>query len=259
METNVKFDFHGKNFVVVGASSGMGRQIALELAEAGAGVLAIARNQERLEKLQQEYPELITTAQIDVMSAKTEDWKGCLSDFAKAHGKISGGVYTAGINKPTPLQMYSEETARAIFETSFWGMVHFLQAATRIRVAEKGSSYVVFSSLAAHCGNRGGFAYSCAKASVQMAARVFAREIVRDGHRINSISPGWVKTPLTADEALANERMEAAFNSPLCLGMGNPEDVSGTVLFLLSNRGKWFTGSDILVDGGALYSGDIGG
>lgn len=259
METNLKFDFRGKNFVVVGASSGMGKQISMELAEAGATVLAIARNEGRLEELRQAYPEQIFVARLDVMSAAPEDWKSCLSEFAKSQGKISGGVYTAGINKPTPLQMYSEETARAIFETSFWGMVHFLQAATRLRVAEKGSSYVVFSSIAAHCGNRGGFAYSCAKASVQMAARVFSREIVREGHRINSISPGWVRTPLTADEVLANEKMEAAFNSPNCLGMGNPEDVSGTVLFLLSDRSKWMTGSDIVLDGGALYSGDIGG
>ena len=258
METNVKFDFHGKNFVVVGASSGMGRQIALELAEAGAGVLAIARNQERLEKLQQEYPEFITTAQIDVMTAKTEEWKSCLSNFAKTHGKISGGVYTAGIDKPTPLLMYNEETARAIFETSFWGMVHFLQTATKVRVAEKGSSYVVFSSIAAHSGNRGGFAYSCAKASVKMAARVFAREIARDGHRINSISPGWVKTPLTDEKSREIDNAATIFDNPNCLGVGNPDDISGTVLFLLSERGKWFTGSDIVVDGGALYGLGVG-
>ena len=95
----VTFDFGRKNFVVVGASSGIGRQVALELSKSGANVLAIGRNLERLDALRQaspvsliKHPPRIFTEQLDVTLATADEWSAVLENFTSAVGKINGGV-----------------------------------------------------------------------------------------------------------------------------------------------------------------------
>ncbi len=254
---DVQFHFKDRNFVVVGASSGMGRQIALDLAESGAHVLAAARNKERLEKVRLQYPEQIRTASLDVLSADSTSWDSVLSLFVEEFGKIHGGVYTAGISGMTPLRLYDEEAGRRIVDTSFWGMTRFIQSLSKKKYVSKGASFVVFSSTAAYCGNKGQFAYSATKGAVQTAVRSIAKEICRDQHRINSISPGWVESDMTKDsiEELGNIRPSETFDH-YRLGLGKPEDVSGMVLFLLSDAARWITGTDVVVDGGSLLGMD---
>lgn len=250
---DVQFHFENKNFVVVGASSGMGRQIALDLAEAGAHVLAVARNEERLSEVQKAFPELILVQSLDVLKAGSEDWDHVLGDFVGSHGKLHGGVYTAGITGMTALRMYDEEFAHRILDTSFFGMVRFIQGMAKKKHAEKGSSYVVFSSTAAHYGNRGQFAYSGAKGAVYTAVRSLAKELYRDKHRINSISPGWVETDmsLSSRDEIGAGRVKEIYDS-YPLGVGKPEDVSPMVQFLLSDAARWITGTDVVIDGGSL-------
>lgn len=251
--TDVKFDFSGKNFVVVGASSGMGWQIAIDLATAGANVLAIARNKERLEKLQAECPGKIVIFSLDVISANSEEWDACIGDFVRVYGKISGGVYTAGITGVSPLKGFNEKLAHDIMDTSFWGMINFIHAGVRKKYANTGASYVVFSSTAGHQGSKGMFAYSAAKAAVKTAVQSIAEEIAQTGKRINSISPGWVNTHMTLDSVQNNtEAIPQHVLKRHYLGLGEPTDVSGTALFLLSDASRWITGTDILVDGGYL-------
>ncbi|MDY6267936.1 MAG: SDR family NAD(P)-dependent oxidoreductase [Selenomonadaceae bacterium] len=117
----VEFDFSGRNYIVVGASSGIGREIAWELAEAGAHVLGVARNKERLQALSARFPECIRTAQIDVRAADAATWNGVLAPFVEAHGKLHGGVYTAGITGVTPLKVFDKKTATNIMDTSLLG------------------------------------------------------------------------------------------------------------------------------------------
>ena len=250
---DVQFDFKNKNYVVVGASSGMGKQIALDLAESGAHVLAVARSEERLSELQHVYSDFISVRSLDVLTAGAEDWDGILNNFVEKHGKIHGGVYTAGITGMTALRMYDEEFAHRILDTSFFGMVRFIQAMAKKKHAEKGSSYVVFSSTAAHYGNRGQFAYSGAKGAVYTALRSLAKELYRDKHRINSVSPGWVETDMSLNsrDEIGAERVKEIYDS-YPLGVGKPDDVSPMVLFLLSDSARWITGTDVVIDGGSL-------
>ena len=250
--SDVKFDFSGKNFVVVGASSGMGRRIALDLVKAGANVLAIARNMNRLAELQAECPDRIDVASLDVLKADKHDWENMLQLFAESHGKLHGGVYTAGITGMSPIQMLDEKLARDIMDTSFWGMIHMLQCATRKKYAEDGASFVVFSSTAAYWGIKGQFAYSGAKAAVKTAVRSLAKEISRKKQRINSISPGWLETSMTENFVQDTAELPESAMQQYYLGLGKPEDVSGMALFLLSDAARWITGTDVVVDGGFL-------
>ena len=249
--SEVNFDFTGKNFLVVGASSGMGRQTALELAAANAHVLAVARNEERLKKLCDKFPDLIEFAILDVTKATGEDWEKVLGEFVQRHGKISGEVYTAGTGVETPLKIFDESAARNVMETGFWGAIKSLQTATRKKFANPGSSYVIFSSVAGHVGQGGGAVYAATKAAVRVAAKSFAKDLAKNFHRINTISPGWVKTEMTDKAEVFHP---AELESGHLLGFLNPDDVTGTVLFLLSDRAKKITGSDFIIDSGYTSS-----
>lgn len=252
----VTFDFTGKNFVVVGASSGIGKQAAIELSQSGANVLAIGRNLERLAELREhsplslvKRPTRIFTEQLDVITAQPNDWAQVLENFTGAVGRINGGVYTAGIWGLTPLNSFDESLAKKIFDTSFWGAVNFVQSATRKKFSDGGASFVLMSSIASEFSGKSLFAYSAAKAAVQAAVKSFAKEIIRNKHRINSVAPALVKTEMMHNEMYApNEEIISRH----LLGLGTARDVAGMILFLLSDRAAWITGQNFFVDGGYI-------
>lgn len=246
--STVDFNFKNEKFVVTGASSGMGRQIACELAEAGATVLAMARREAELEALKKQYPNNIVVAAVDVCDYPVVD--SAIKAFVAEYGKIDGAVHAAGISILTPLKGYIEEDAKRIMDISFWAGVHLLSICTKVKNANNGASFVMFSSVRAVKGDKGSFAYSSTKASLKISAHSFAKEVAQKKMRVNTVSPGWVETDLTKEQGELHNLDEV--NKNHLLGIGKPEDVSGTVLFLLSDRAKWITGTDIVVDGGYL-------
>ena len=247
----VTFNFEEKNFVVVGASSGIGKQTAIELAESGANVLAIGRNLERLDELKNINPAKIFTATLDVISATLDDWAATLEEFKNSCGKIDGGVYSAGIWGLTPLNGFDENFAHKIFDTSFWGMVNFIQVASKKKFSNVGSSFVLMSSISGGYGSKSLFAYSAAKSAVQTAVQSFSKEIVKNGHRINSVAPAIVKTEITDNKMTSVVASDEMISRHL-LGLGTAQDISGMILFLLSNRAAWITGQNFFVDGGYI-------
>lgn len=244
----VKFDFTGKNFIVTGASSGMGRQIALELAEAGATVLVIARRENELQKLKEYYPDCIVPAPLDVCNE--EKLKNAIKSFVIQYGKIDGAIHAAGISMLTPLRAYDKNEVNQIMNVSFWAAVKLMQIATKVKYSNVGASFLAFSSVVATHTDKGLFAYASAKAAIKIAMKTFAKETANRKIRVNTISPGWVNTNMTAELEKTNNLSEVNNNS--LLGIGNTEDISGMVLFLLSDRAKWITGTNVIVDGGYL-------
>ena len=245
--SRVIYDFSGENYVVTGASSGIGRQVAVELAQSGAMVLSIGRNSERLEALRSEQPRRIFTASLDVCDDSALE--NAVSEFVEAHGKLSGGVHAAGVNAVTPLRTYDRETARKIMNVSFWAGIHLLQLVTRAKYGNPGTSTVLFSSGYSISPAKGMFAYSAAKSAVNTAVKCAAKEICSKHHRVNSIIPGWVITNMTGQFEQSSD-IDSVLSKHL-LGPGKPENVSKMVLFLLSSASSWITGSNIIVDGGS--------
>lgn len=246
---SVKFDFQGKNFIVVGASAGIGKSTTLELAESGAKILAIGRNLNRLEELKNLNSSNIFTASLDVTVATQDDWKNIISVFTNEFGKIDGGVYSAGIATFTPLNSFDKEIAHKIFDTSFWGMVDFIRVAMKKKFSNENSSFVVMSSFAGNFGQNGLLAYSAAKAAVKNAVQTVAKEIIRNKHRINSVSPAMVQTDMIDVHSCKSEII-----SKYPLGISEVEDISAMILFLLSERARRITGQDFIIDSGYLLN-----
>ena len=246
--SKINFDFTGENYVVTGASSGMGRQVALELAQAGAKVLAIARREDKLLELQAECAEQIFVAPLDVCDR--DKLENAIKVFVEVHGKVSGGIHAAGITNITPIKSYNRIQASEIMNINFWAGMDFLQIITKRKFSNEKSSFVLFSSVGAQYSPKGMFVYGASKAAVDSAIRSISKEIAKRGQRVNTVMPGWVETGMTDKLGLISNTSEILANE--ILGIGFPEDVSGMVLFLLSNRARWITGTSIAVDGGFL-------
>lgn len=245
--SKVQFDFTGENFVVTGAGSGMGRQITIELAQAGAKVLALDLSEKAIVGLSKQYS-TVTGVVVNVCDYSAVEQ--AVSDFVKTNGKLNGGVHAAGIMGLTPLRMYDEIFAKKIMDISFWAGVKFIQFCTKKKNVNDRASFVCFSSAGAHEAAKGMFAYAASKGALTIAMKSFVKELYPRNVRINTISPGWVTTPLTNNSLQSDNDREIV--SKHLLGIGNPGDVSAFVLFLLSDGAGWITGSDYIIDGGYL-------
>lgn len=250
--SDVSFHFEGKRFIVVGASSGIGNSVAREISDGGGIALAVARNEERLSRLSFLNPDRIITESVDVRDGgRMEE---AVDRFVSRYGKVHGSVYTAGMTAPTPLKAFSMETAREIMDVNYWGWIGFMRIVSRRKYSADGSSHVVVSSVAARTGETGVFAYSASKSALNTSVRTFAKEMAGRGCRVNSVSPGFVDSPMTAGYFEERGFSEQTREKHL-LGFGSPEDVSGLILYLLSDRSKWVTGTDHVIDGGYLANG----
>ena len=251
--SDVSFHFRGKNFAVMGASSGIGRQVATDLLEAGANVLALARRKELMDEVFAAYPDQIVTAKVDARDQDNLD--DVLKNFVAAKGKFHGSAYVAGIGGDLSLRMFDEERARRIMDVNFFGAIKFLKRLTGAAYANRGSSHVWIASIAAHCGTQGVAFYGASKGAMISALRSLSIEISKKKHRLNSVSPGWIQTPMTegfSDNTGLSETEMHAYDRYLLGNDGRPEDVSNAVLFLLSDGARWITGTDVVVDGGYL-------
>ena len=239
---DVKFNLSGKNFVVTGASSGIGYQTTVELLESGAKVLAIARHMSNCQSLKERFAEQIYIADVDV----NDQGLLCkaIEGFVEWAGKIDGSVHCAGLAKMLPLNVWNLNSAQEMMRVNLWSGMALLKLLARKKYSNQGASYVYISSVSAHKGQKGMSIYSATKAALEASVRCLAQELASKMYRVNSVCLGWVETNMTKD----------VDNIPpqTLLGTGQPEDAAGIILFLLSSRAKWITGSNFVVDGGYL-------
>ena len=232
--------FQNKKFVVTGASSGIGYETTLSLARGGAKVLAIARREKELMELKSNMPSNIFISALDVCDeTQLED---SIAKFFEVHGVIDGSVHSAGISMFTPLKAFNQAAARNMMDVCFWAGVSLLQIVTKKKYSSPNSSHVQIASVSAHRGQKGLGIYCAVKAAVSASVKAFAKELAIKGMRVNSISPGLIETNLSKD-------LEEILPP---LGKGTTMDAADLILFLLSEKSRWITGTDIVIDGGYL-------
>jgi len=243
--------FYNKKFLITGASSGIGKELAIFLSKLGATLIITARDKARLDKtfnLLNGKVHSQFSADISIPSEISDLMNNVYSEY----GQLDGLVHCAGVQHTIPVQMISEESYDKLFNINTKSAL-FLSKAFRKkgRYNPNGSSVVFLSSAAALSGEAGISEYSASKLALQGLARSLASELSKQKIRVNCLAPGVVKTEMTENflNALTPEQFLKIENRHL-LGIGETEDVIGPIVFLLSDYAKWITGVNLSVDGG---------
>ena len=241
----------GKRLACTGASSGIGRSFAIEAAGHGAIVFMVARDAARLEQTRSS----MAGSGHEFLVMDVSDSDG-VSDGLQSLGRQVGGLdgifHAAGSELIRPLRMTKAESFDACFGASFRGALGVCRAAaSKDTMCADGGALVLMSSVAGLRGQVGMGAYSATKAAVDGLVRSAALELAPKRIRVNSIASGAVVTEM--HERITGKldpAAQQAYAARHPLGLGEPSDVVGLALFLMSDMGKWITGTTMVVDGG---------
>jgi len=238
---------------ITGASSGIGKAIALLCNELGATVIASGRDIDRLNAVQAEStnPENFHIIARD-LAKEMEELPTFVNDISQKYGKLSGMVCSAGKAWNASVQTYDLETAREAFDINCHAPLLLARGfvARRNNIGQ-GAAMVFITSVAGVVPFAGVGMYGASKAALAQGACCLAKEVAPRGIRVNCVSPSMVKTPM-ADATIAQLGPDY-FERELALypfGLGEPLDVANMVVFLLSSKTSWVTGQVIHLSGG---------
>jgi 3-oxoacyl-[acyl-carrier protein] reductase len=231
----------GKSALVTGASRGIGRAIALELARAGASVVVgYHSGAEEAEAVAKEAGGRALPADV----SDPDDARRLVEES----GDLDILVNNAGVTRDGVLARMSDEDWRTVLETNLSSVFYTCRAVTRGMMRRRAGAIVNISSIVGLHGNWGQANYGAAKAGIIGFTKSLARELGSRGVRANVVAPGYVKSRLT--DAIPEDARETMLaNTPLGR-LGDPEDVAGAVRFLCSDEAAFITGEVLLVDGG---------
>lgn len=251
MDAADPFSLEGKRVLVTGASSGIGRQVAIACAQMGAQLVVSGRNGERLAATLAEL-EGEGHAAVAADLSRQED----IDRLAGEAGVVDGLVHAAGISRLVPFRMISRTQLDEMFSSNVYAPMLLSKALlAKKRIAANGSILFI-SALASHVGPLATGAYSASKAALLGAMRTLALEVVKQGIRANCIAPGYVRTPMLDSLNQGGGSIdEHAKLTPL--GLGEPEDVAYATVFYLSDASRWITRNYFIVDGGLTVPMDI--
>jgi 3-oxoacyl-[acyl-carrier protein] reductase len=231
----------GKLALVTGASRGIGRAIALELARAGADVLVGYRSgAEEAESLARELQG--RALQADVSSSDEA------AGLVEAAGPIDILVNNAGLTRDGLIARMRDDDWRVVVDTNLSGAFYTCRAAARGMMRRRSGSIVNLTSVVGLHGNPGQTNYAASKAGVIGLTKALARELGLRNIRVNAVAPGYVETALT--EVLPDDVRETLLDNTPLGRLGRPEDVAGAVRFLCSAEASFITGEVLVVGGG---------
>lgn len=240
----------GKVALVTGASRGIGRAIAIGLAEAGADVVvnyagseaAAAEVVQAIEALGRK--SFKVKANVGSVQEVEEMFKLVLEAF----GRIDILVNNAGITRDNLIMRMKEEEFDQVIETNLKGVFNCVKAATRPMMKQRSGRIINISSVVGAMGNAGQMNYVAAKAGVIGMTKSAAKELASRGINVNCVAPGFIETDMT-DKLAEDLRSQLASQVPLAR-LGQPEDIAKAVIFLASDDSSYMTGQTLHVDGG---------
>mgnify|MGYP003576758663 CR=1 FL=1 len=244
--------FKDKVVLVRGGTGGRGRATAKACAAEGAKVHLTGRDQATIDAAVASIPGSRGYRSDISDIAATEQ---VVSEIEAEDGRIDVLFINAGVGGFAPLRGVTQEAWDHVHSINLKGCVFALQKA--VRIMGRGGSVVVTGSIGAHGALAGNGAYAAAKAGLYMAMKVFAKELVGEGIRLNVVSPGPIDTPLLyrnpgmSDEDVAKLKDMMIENIPMHR-MGESEDIAKAVLFLASEDAAFITGANLFVDGGLI-------
>ena len=243
------FTLEGKTILVTGASSGIGRQCAIDCSKMGAKVVAVGRNQERLHDVISEMGGQGISYSFDL--EQIESIGELISDIVSKYGKLDGFIHAAGIEVTNPVKLSKTTDYESLFRVNSLSAFEIVKNLCGIKTFNKGGSIVLISSISGVIARKGLSAYAASKGALMSAARVMALEMASREVRVNTISPGTILTPMMqkALDAMSEEDKKKRVDG-FPLGLGETTDISNACIYLLSDASRWMTGQNLIVDGG---------
>lgn len=241
-----------QRFIVTGASSGIGESVALLLNELGATVVGIGRNGERLATMREKsaHPENVFCEQKDL----TEDISGLplyVKQLREKYGRFCGMAYCAGIGMLMPAKAFDLDMAQRTFAINYFAPVFMAKGLMDKRnTIGRGTSMVFLSSIDAVLSVKSQSLYSGAKAALCATVKAIAKEVAPFGVRMNCLLPSMIKTPMT--RGVSDYGLAEAGDERYPFGWGEPLDVANFVVFLLSEKAKYLSGQNYIVDSGGM-------
>jgi NAD(P)-dependent dehydrogenase (short-subunit alcohol dehydrogenase family) len=245
------FDVAGRKALVTGAGRGIGRVLALALAEAGCDVSILEIDMKNAESVVKDIKKLGRKGiafRADI--TKKEQVDKAFAGTVKELGRLDICVNNAGISIQKPAEEMPEEDWDSILDINLKGVFLCCQAAARIMITQQKGSIINIASMSGIAVNvpQRQAAYNASKAGVAMLSRSLAVEWAQYGIRVNSISPGYIKTEMTMSSMT---RLFPMWESLTPMGrLGEPEELRAAMLYLASDGSSYVTGHDLMVDGG---------
>ncbi|GIO96268.1 3-oxoacyl-[acyl-carrier-protein] reductase FabG [Paenibacillus lautus] len=240
----------GQTALVTGASRGIGRSIALGLADLGANV---AVNYAGSEAAAAEVVEAIRAKGVSAIAVKsnvgrTEEADAMVKQVLETFGRIDILVNNAGITRDNLIMRMKEEEFDQVIETNLKGVFNCLKAVTRPMMKQRYGRIINISSVVGALGNPGQANYVAAKAGVIGLTKSAARELASRGITVNAVAPGFIDTDMTRE--LSEDMREGLLGGIPLARLGQPEEIAGVVAFLASSSASYMTGQVLHVDGG---------
>lgn len=245
-------DLTDRRILVIGASSGIGRQTAVTLSRLGAKETLVARTEEKLK-------ETLSTMEgsghdyfcWDV--SEVDSIEELIKEIVSKDGPLDGMVYSAGVGTALPLMQSKPDKVEAAFKVNFFGFFEVVRQISKKGRFNPGMRVVGVSSCASLRGDKSKAIYSSSKAAMDSAVRCMAKELSEKGICINTVAPSMTATELY-DKYLEKYGEDSKTNAELLsrqyLGIAEPKDIANVIAFLISPAAKFITGITMPVDGG---------
>lgn len=236
-----------KHILVTGATSGIGKGLVEELIKDKSNIVyGVGRDASKVEDL----IDNINFKFISFDLSKLEDINKLFSDRFK-DVRFSGFIHCAGIEETLPITLYTPERVSEVFKINVFSAIELLRFLSKKKHSTDSASFILLSSVMGELGQAGKVGYCASKAALLGLMKSLALELAKRQIRVNAVSPGIVKTPLTDrlfEQVDADSVKRIKDMHPI--GIGEVSDVIGTLVFLLSEKSKWITGQNLKIDGG---------
>lgn len=240
------FSLGGKTILVTGASSGIGKAIAIECAKMGAKVVVTGRNETRL----QETHTLLEGDQPDYIVADLSVNEDVVR-VSKELSTLNGLVNCAGLTKVAPFPFATRDSFEEVMNVNFFAPTELTRLLVKSKKIGKGSSIVFISSVSGvYCSAVAGSIYSSSKGAINGLAKAMALDLAPKGIRVNCVNPGMIDTHIFSEGKITQEQLKEDTERYPLKRYGKPEEVAYAVIYLLSDASSWTTGSNLLIDGG---------
>ncbi len=245
-------ELEGKVAIVTGSNQGIGKEIALALAEAGADIVAVDlyKNEQTAELVQQveQMGRNCLPAQADV--AQESEVEAFVKETLFQFGRVDILINNAGITKDTLIMRMKSDDWTKVLNVNLSSMFYCTKAVVRPMFKQRSGNIVMIASVVGVMGNPGQANYAASKAGVIGLMKSAAKEFAARGIRVNAVAPGFIETAMT--QALPEEVKTTYLEQIPLKELGTPRDVAEAVKFLVSDRARYITGQVIHVNGG-LY------